>query len=70
MRSNVNDVLRVRAGVQLLDKLDEASLEKLRGAVAMCEPDVYEYDLKYINETIGWQTLGQTHPSSRPAASG
>ena len=39
---------------QLLDKLDDASLEKLRAAVALCEPEVYEYDLKYINETMGW----------------
>ena len=42
------------SGAQLQQKLDAASLEKLRGAVGLCETDVFGYDLEYINDTMQW----------------
>ena len=37
-----------------MTKLDVATLDKLRGTVQLCEPDIFGYDLDYINDTMHW----------------
>ena len=45
---------------QLIKNLDQASLDKLRAAVELCEKDIFHYDLDYVYDGMKWNQQPQS----------
>ena len=44
--------------MQLMGECDQKMLEDLRVALALCTEELFQYDLDYINDTMGWPPSG------------